>query len=270
MSWSLFRILRASTEAGVEALLASLTGALANPQDTSRLVWCDTAGNFRWLDDMRVIQTDLSYTPAAVREGCQAYIMSPSAARTIDVSSASCNIGAAVYIRNLGATYSITFKQTASISSTIGPGQFAMFMWNGASWDLIYGTSAPPPIGYVYIQGANDASPGTLWPGTTWTDVSSEEAGAFRRTKGGTSPYVGPAQGASQQDAFQGHYHQFMTSAGSGSATGYTGAANQQISAPTSLGYVQNPTTDGTNGTPRTGIETRPYNYGVTKWRRAA
>ena len=259
----------------MEALLASLDGALANPQDTSRLVWCDTAGNFRWLDDMRVIQTDLSYTPAAVREGCQAYIMSPSAARTIDVSSASCNIGAAVYIRNLGATYSITFKQTASISSTIGPGQFAMFMWNGANWDLIYGTSAPPPIGYVYIQGANDASPGTLWPGTTWTDVSSEEAGAFRRTKGGTSPYVGPAQGASQQDALQGHYH--LYSQGIVPTGGVLGGINASLdnvsssdTALTGTSPIRSPITDGTNGTPRTGIETRPYNYGVTKWRRTA
>ena len=270
MSWSLFRILRASTEAGVEALLASLTGALANPQDTSRLVWCDTEGNFRWLDDMRVIQTDLSYTPAAVREGCQAYIMSPSAARTIDVSSASSNIGAAVYIRNLGATYSITFKQTASISSTIGPGQFAMFMWNGASWDLIYGTSAPPPIGYAYIQGVNDASPGTLWPGTTWSDVSSEEAGRFRRIKGTYTPPNGGTMGlatvgATQDHAGQGHIHQW-------SLPGYTSGGGVGL-----VAGQPNPNTIntgeqviGSHGAPQIDYENRPAAVGVAKWRRTA
>jgi len=270
MSWSLFRILRASTEAGVEALLASLDGALANPQDTSRLVWCDTAGNFRWLDDMRVIQTDLSYTPAAVREGCQAYIMSPSAARTIDVSSASCNIGAAVYIRNLGATYSITFKQTASISSTIGPGQFAMFMWNGANWDLIYGTSAPPPIGYAYIQGVNDASPGTLWPGTTWSDVSSEEAGRFRRIKGTYSPPNGGAMGlatvgATQDHAGQGHYHNSIQVAASTLVASVNGTNAGGALLPSS-----SPITDGTHGAPQIDYENRPAAVGVAKWRRTA
>lgn len=42
----------------------------------------------------------------------------------------------------------------------------------------------PPPIGYVYVQSPFDASPATMWPNGTWTDVSSEEANLTRRAVG--------------------------------------------------------------------------------------
>ena len=45
--------------------------------------------------------------------------------------------------------------------------------------------SPNPPVGFVYFQGPNDSTPSTLWPtGTTWTDVSSEEANMTRRVYG--------------------------------------------------------------------------------------
>lgn len=40
------------------------------------------------------------------------------------------------------------------------------------------------PIGDVIFQGPNDADPATLYPGTTWDDVSWEEANMTRRTVG--------------------------------------------------------------------------------------
>lgn len=40
------------------------------------------------------------------------------------------------------------------------------------------------PIGDVIFQGPNDADPATLYPGTTWDDVSWEEANMTRRTAG--------------------------------------------------------------------------------------
>ena len=265
MSWSLLRFLRSTTEAAVEALLAGLAGAVANPQDTNRLIWCD-GSNFRWLDDIRVIQTDLSYAPATVREGCQAYILTPSAARTIDVSSATVNIGACIYIRNLGSNYSISFKQSSSVSSTIAAGQFAMFMWNGSTWDLIYGTSAPPPLGYVYIQGVNDTAPGTLWPGTTWTDVSSEEAGRYRRIKGTTTAVSGSTvgdsvQGDTQTDLLATHVHPYGIGVGSSltAGTGY----NAQLASSGGTCSASAGSPSSTNG-----AENRPLTSIATKWRR--
>lgn len=41
-----------------------------------------------------------------------------------------------------------------------------------------------PPTGFVYFQGPHDASPATLWPGTTWSDVSYEEENLTRRVVG--------------------------------------------------------------------------------------
>lgn len=43
---------------------------------------------------------------------------------------------------------------------------------------------AAPAIGSVYFQGSNDAAPATLYPGTTWEDVSWEETNCTRRVAG--------------------------------------------------------------------------------------
>jgi hypothetical protein len=41
--------------------------------------------------------------------------------------------------------------------------------------------SSTPPILSVYIQGNNDATPASLFPGTTWANVNWEELGTSRR-----------------------------------------------------------------------------------------
>ena len=134
------------------------------------------------------------------------------------------------------------------------------------------------PVGTVYFQGPNDATPSTLWPGTTWSNVSSEEAGLFRRSEGGLA--VG--FGSSQSYANASHSH--------GGATGGMSAANPHnhgyvkggnISSPG--GYARDsPAADGTNYTNTTDIahthsissdgttEARPSNITVRKWRRTS
>lgn len=47
--------------------------------------------------------------------------------------------------------------------------------------------SVAPPVGAVYFQGPNDTAPGTLYTGTTWADVSWEEANMTRRVVGSLS-----------------------------------------------------------------------------------
>jgi hypothetical protein len=134
----------------------------------------------------------------------------------------------------------------------------------------------PPPIGYVYIQGANDVSPGTLWPSTTWSDVSSEEAGRFRRIKGTYSPPNGGSMGlasvgATQDHAGQGHRHQ---SNGASSLLGFPysapvlgGTAGTGGNFDTTAYIIS---TDGTHGTPQVDYENRPAAVAVAKWRRTA
>lgn len=71
---------------------------------------------------------------------------------------------------------------------------------------------------------------------------------------------VGPAVGAFQNDMMQGHRHELWDT-GTDEATGPGGGDYN-------LGYADSrtsdPVADGTNGTPRTGAETRPFSAGIT------
>jgi hypothetical protein len=65
--------------------------------------------------------------------------------------------------------------------------ELAIIHKNGKLWKLPLGTLASltgTVIGQTYFQGPHDASPSTLWPGTTWSDVSYEEENLTRRVVG--------------------------------------------------------------------------------------
>lgn len=78
------------------------------------------------------------------------------------------------------------------------------------------------------------------------------------------NPYQGPALGASENDQLQGHWHDIIdqsryASAGGGSLVGMgSGSSASAVIEP-----IRSPVTDGTNGTPRSGDETRPIAFGV-------
>lgn len=84
--------------------------------------------------------------------------------------------------------------------------------------------------------------------------------GTGSQTVSGKS-YSGPSVGANQADQFQGHKHEWVNgiqyNAGSFNAGG--GAAGNTLTQSTGPANVS----DGTNGTPRAGDETRPVNLGV-------
>jgi microcystin-dependent protein len=118
---------------------------------------------------------------------------------------------------------------------------------------------------------------GTLWTHAGWEAVHGAGtsgkfklpnlSGAFLRGIGtgviNARNKVGPAIGAKQEDQMQGHWHANNVSsylqAGGSQAT--RSGNNDIIS--DNLPSVRQPMTDGTNGTPRTGTESRPYNVGV-------
>jgi hypothetical protein len=72
------------------------------------------------------------------------------------------------------------------------------------------------------------------------------------------NPYAGPAVGVFEDDQMQGHLH----SRGNSSANCESGVARWGGVSTDSL--TGPPITDGTNGDPRTGDETRPFAAGVT------
>ena len=121
---------------------------------------------------------------------------------------------------------------------------------------------------------------GTTWgagDGSTTFNVP-DLRGAFLRGAGtgsiNGSDKVGPAVGAFQEDQMQGHHHSISIRAANGSqelqACDRWGHRVSGGNLPGTNGaqthtraLVIGPVGDGTNGTPRTGTETRPYASGV-------
>jgi len=74
------------------------------------------------------------------------------------------------------------------------------------------------------------------------------------------NPFAGPTLGSSENDQMQGHFHR--TYYGSGGTYIRIDDGGNPGSSVTD-GGVREPVSDGTNGTPRTGDETRPVSYGI-------
>ena len=139
------------------------------------------------------------------------------------------------------------------------------------------------PTGYLACDGTavSRTTYATLFAaiGTTWgtgdgstTFNIPDFRGAFLRGTGSHGTYnmefggdfAGPSVGSFENDQMQGHRHgapdngAYLTSQilqGGGNNNGYIAA---QVASATG-----NPISDGTNGTPRAGDETRPFNAGV-------
>lgn len=135
------------------------------------------------------------------------------------------------------------------------------------------------PIGCTYTQYPGKDSPVDLNLPGTWTNISSEFAGDFFRAEGGDALSF---NGGEQSHAFQGHWHE--EAVGPDDTNGNSGAVGSHYRAGrgggTNINYspsnqfnnvsVQDPISDGTNGTPQTASETRPVNYTIRIWERTA
>jgi hypothetical protein len=114
-------------------------------------------------------------------------------------------------------------------------------------WANADGTNGTPDLRGLFVRGRDNVGTGAA----------------------GNDPSGSRAIGNLQADAFQGHYHDvtsgnlnFQTTGGSGGNL-TTGGGSGGLSPLTG-----NPTTDGTNGTPRTSSETRPKNVALTYYMR--
>lgn len=130
---------------------------------------------------------------------------------------------------------------------------------------------ATAPTGYLPCNGQTVNS-GTFPDLVTFLGGGSSQAlpdlrGEFLRGwDNGRGVDVGRALKTLQLDQFQGHYHGLAPGNTQVIGIGTTGTGTQQVTAGSgNQGYlnVGPPITDGTNGTPRTGAETRPRNVAV-------
>ncbi len=138
--------------------------------------------------------------------------------------------------------------------------------------------AATPPIGATYTQFNGQTAPGTLWSGTTWTNVSSTYADSFFRAEG-TNAEDFTTQSSAQADQMGLHNHQWFDMGGTSNYTIDTLSAPTQDartfnSAGSFVGlpsnylnsdyYTSNVTVgEGTS-------ETRPTNWTVRIWKRTA
>jgi len=150
--------------------------------------------------------------------------------------------------------------------------------------------SGTPPVGYSYTR-----TPGAKLPGDTLQDFTGADItenydpadlaachhpgtvwklairpGDFLRQIGGNG---GASVGDTQEDQFQGHFHNFMFTNGQTTNSSYSGNLmdpDAPFGKVFSGNAVKNPISDGANGTPRTGNETRPVNTAGEYWVRVA
>lgn len=169
----------------------------------------------------------------------------------------------------------LVLRDAAGRAQVVAPSVDADIAIKGWVRDFIY------PVGSYYTQYPDAASnddatefptsqrPATLFGGT-WAEQWPTESIYFRTR--GTLSDTGRASGK-QEDQFQGHYHDMMDVntvipcyGGAGDRTkNITGTAANAGWSKTGL-----PLTDGTNGTPRTGAETRVVNRRIKVWKRTA
>lgn len=122
----------------------------------------------------------------------------------------------------------------------------------------------------VHLDGTSVGSGGTLetiieaWhlkdvlaPGSTGSRVLKDARNRVLRSMGATGG-VAPTLGAVQEDAFQGHWHNpYSFNQNYRFKPSYATGGSDRVAIGDSGAYVGDPASDGTNGTPRTGKETR-------------
>lgn len=157
-----------------------------------------------------------------------------------------------------------TVPQTAFAPSVIlvPTGAVMPFAMNSAptGWLAADGTA----VSRVTFSVLFDAI-GTLYgagDGSTTFNLPDLRA-SFVRGAGSDGVATAGAFGVKQADAFQGHQHSATTNAGWVGTQGPSGNGVPYYSQAFATVTVGNPTTDGTNGTPRTANETRPRNIAM-------
>lgn len=145
-------------------------------------------------------------------------------------------------------------------------------VWPGPTGAVTAFAGSSTPTGYLLADGTSylRATYPKLFAviGTTYGSVDGTHfnvpnlQGAFIRGAG--SQVVGGVTyattlGTVQADMFQGHYH----NSNIGADISQNGSGNNAYNGANNIAAIFGPITDGVNGTPRTGAETRPVNVGM-------
>lgn len=138
------------------------------------------------------------------------------------------------------------------------------------AWHKDFTGTPPLPVGWVECNGQIVNDPASPYNGQALPDLNNPKEtwnskGSFLRG--------GPTSGEFEDDQFQGHHHnitknnltfEWYETTPNGNHTMVAGNNHRHRAGTTSSSQqVNQPIADGTNGTPRTGTETRPVNMSV-------
>jgi hypothetical protein len=141
----------------------------------------------------------------------------------------------------------------------------SLMLCNGTSWSNV---GIGVPAGTIAAFAASSCPSG-------WTEYTASRGRFLRGIDNGAGVDPAGTRAASNQqaDAFQGHTYTATTSIGSsvlwldhnlGQQAGSSAYGPNAFGNPGATTTISGPSGDGTNGTPRTAIETRPVNVAVT------
>jgi len=163
----------------------------------------------------------------------------------------------------IGSTALTFARKDAGAASGVSPGAVMTFAMSAAptGWLKANGAAVSRTT-YAALFAAIGTTFGAGDGSTTFNlpDLRGEFIRGWDDSRGIDS---GRAFGSAQADAFQGHYHSMTANdygGGNNGPSNNIGRNSQNLS-----GYQQvtSPTSDGTNGTPRTASETRPRNVAL-------
>ena len=148
-------------------------------------------------------------------------------------------------------------------------------VWSGTAWIAI-----APPIGAIYMQFPGKSDPGTLWPNSTWSNISSETLlkGRVPRIEGTVSTGGANASalfGNSQDDQMQLITGSFGLGAGAGVAISASGAFSLTAARSSGVSTTSSPRSDvdfssANSSGARTGNATRDASVTVRVFQRTA
>ena len=118
-------------------------------------------------------------------------------------------------------SYTLTVTQSAPTAYQILLATIVTGATSGVAWTSItprQPAAIPPPIGFVYTRYPGEATPDILFPGTTWSNISSNFPAAFFRAEGGAAATFQGTLGAAQAAQNLSHTHGSPITSGAGSS----------------------------------------------------
>lgn len=240
-------------------------GSLDYKTDTHEFKYCDDSETWQSLGGGDALGDRIvSGTLAVTANSATSYVSLSTAGTTWGYLSSGASYLPTISAGKVSPTaISTTYVQIASASTVLSCNTAAtgtmrytsgtMQVCDGSSWGNI---GIGVPTGTIAAFEASSCPAG-------WSEYTPAR-GRFLRgidNGAGRDPDGTRSPGNAQNDAFQGHHHNFKFNAG----TRTTGSFDTySISGSGKDDAVVDPISDGSNGTPRTANETRPKNVAVT------